>query len=256
MRHSEGDVAHPLEPAPGVGEYDLVDVAAAMQLLSEQVDGDDRELAPLDALVQVSLRRVPRARWVSVSMLRDGRFTTVASTAEQAVRADVLQYTLGFGPCVDAVLSESISVTGEVGEDPRWSEWGRRAQAEIGVRSVLAQRLRLHDQAGVVAGLNIYSDAPEAFDRKTIGVALILATHGAMVLSEKLASRQAGNLSKGLQSNREIGVAMGILMTQNQFTRTQAFDVLRVASQNTNRRLADIAVEVVDTGSLTIDHRP
>jgi AmiR/NasT family two-component response regulator len=43
-------------------------------------------------------------------------------------------------------------------------------------------------------------------------------------------------------------------MNQHQFTRQQAFDVLRVASQNTNRKLADIAVEVADTGALTIEH--
>jgi hypothetical protein len=42
-------------------------------------------------------------------------------------------------------------------------------------------------------------------------------------------------------------VAMGILMQRNQFTRQQAFDVLRVASQSSNRKLADIASEVADT---------
>jgi AmiR/NasT family two-component response regulator len=47
---------------------------------------------------------------------------------------------------------------------------------------------------------------------------------------------------------------MGVLMNQHQFTRQEAFDVLRVASQNSNRKLADIAVEVVDTGALTIEH--
>ena len=73
------------------------------------------------------------------------------------------------------------------------------------------------------------------------------------MLSEQLASRQAGNLSQALQSNREIGVAMGILMNQHRFTRQEAFDVLRVASQNSNRKLADIAVEVADTGTLSID---
>ena len=33
-------------------------------------------------------------------------------------------------------------------------------------------------------------------------------------------------------------------MEQDQFTRQQAFDVLRVASQDTNRKLSDIAIEV------------
>ena len=87
-----------------------------------------------------------------------------------------------------------------------------------------------------------------------MGIALILATHGGLVLSERLASQRVENLTKALQSNREIGVAMGVLMNQHQFTRQEAFDVLRVASQNSNRKLADIAVEVVDTGALTIEH--
>ena len=45
---------------------------------------------------------------------------------------------------------------------------------------------------------------------------------------------------------------MGILMQQQHFTRQQAFDVLRVASQNSNRKLAQVASEVADTGTLTI----
>ena len=57
---------------------------------------------------------------------------------------------------------------------------------------------------------------------------------------------------KALETNREIGVAMGILMQQHRFTRQEAFDVLRVASQNSNRKLADIAGEVADTGTLSI----
>ena len=41
-------------------------------------------------------------------------------------------------------------------------------------------------------------------------------------------------------------------MHRYQLTRTQAFDVLRAASQDSNRRLSDIASEVVDTGTLSI----
>ena len=205
------------------------------------------------ALVGVAAERVPGARWASVSVLRGGRFTTAASTAEQAVRADVLQYEIGSGPCVDAVLKESLYVTGEVSTDTRWAEWGRRANTEVGVNSVLSQLLRLQGHDEVVAGLNIYSDVPQAFDRAAVGVALVLATHGAMVLSQQLASRNAGHLEKALNSNRQIGMAIGILMSQHRFTRQEAFDVLRVASQNSNRKLADIAAEVADTGTLTID---
>jgi AmiR/NasT family two-component response regulator len=55
-----------------------------------------------------------------------------------------------------------------------------------------------------------------------------------------------------MESNREIGVAMGILMHRHRLDREQAFAVLRVASQDSNRKLADIALEVVETGSLSI----
>ena len=48
---------------------------------------------------------------------------------------------------------------------------------------------------------------------------------------------------------------MGILMQHHRFTREEAFDVLRVASQNSKRKLADIAAHVVETGALPIDHR-
>ena len=47
-------------------------------------------------------------------------------------------------------------------------------------------------------------------------------------------------------------MAMGVLMHQHRLSRAQAFDVLRAASQDSNRKLADIAVEVVDTGTLSI----
>ena len=198
--------------------------------------------------------RVPGATWVSVSVLRSEHFITAASTDEQALRADALQYELGDGPCLQAVLNNSLYVTGQVSSDPRWDHWGTRVKDEVGVNSVLSQRLHLMNQDGVVAGLNIYSDTLDAFDRAAVGLALILATHGGMVLSERLASHRAENLTKALQSNREIGVAMGVLMNLNQLTRQEAFDVLRVASQNSNRKLADIAVEVADTGALTIEH--
>ena len=238
----------------GPDQHQLIEVAEGMHSLSERLARSPGQ--PLDQLVQVAVERVPGARWASVSMVRAGRFTTAASTAEQAARADMLQYEIGSGPCVDAVLEDAVLVTGDVSAEGRWSQWGRRAHAEVGVTSVLSQRLRHPDRgAAVLAGLNLYSDAPDAFDDPAVGVGLILATHGASVLSKMLAINRAEHLSRALTSNREIGVAMGILMQQHHFTRQQAFDVLRETSQNSNRRLAQVAAEVVSTGLMTI-HRP
>ena len=59
----------------------------------------------------------------------------------------------------------------------------------------------------------------------------------------------AANLLKALESNRETGVAIGVLMARHGLTREQAFDVLRHASQNSNRKLAHVAGEVAETGA-------
>jgi|SRR6478752_5047564 AmiR/NasT family two-component response regulator len=46
-------------------------------------------------------------------------------------------------------------------------------------------------------------------------------------------------------SNRRIGMAMGIVMRQRQVDETLAFDALRRISQNTNRKLRDVAEDVI-----------
>jgi hypothetical protein len=237
-----------------VAQVDLHDLAVAMRSLSAATTGDGPQ-SPLERLVAVAVERVPGARWASVSLLRAGRFTTPAATGDVAERADALQYELGSGPCVDAALDDSVYVTGDVSAGDRWATWGKRVDTELGVRSVFAQRLHLMDDSNFIASLNIYSDHRAAFDDHAVGMGLVLATHAAMILSETIARDRADNLRHALESNREIGVAIGVLMHQHRITREQAFDLLRVASQDTNRKLADVAADVADTGVLTIRRR-
>jgi signal transduction histidine kinase/DNA-binding response OmpR family regulator len=59
-----------------------------------------------------------------------------------------------------------------------------------------------------------------------------------------------GQLRQALQTNRTIGTAVGIVMTQYELDPQRAFQVLVRTSQQSNRKLNDIAAEVVRTGSL------
>jgi hypothetical protein len=61
---------------------------------------------------------------------------------------------------------------------------------------------------------------------------------------------RARNLEIALESNREIGTAIGILMARELLTSTQAFDQLRQVSQNTHRKLRAVAGDVILTGKL------
>lgn len=64
------------------------------------------------------------------------------------------------------------------------------------------------------------------------------------------ARTRIANLERALQSNRRIGMALGVLMARHQLTEDQAFDLLRRVSSRRNVKLAALAEEVVYTGGL------
>jgi DNA-binding response OmpR family regulator len=70
--------------------------------------------------------------------------------------------------------------------------------------------------------------------------------HGAVDAAETT----VGQLRQALQSNRTIGTAVGIVMTRYELDPERAFKVLVRTSQQGNRKLHDIATEVVRTGAL------
>jgi ANTAR domain len=64
------------------------------------------------------------------------------------------------------------------------------------------------------------------------------------------AEDRAANLERALLTNRRIGMAIGILLERLRVTEEQAFDVLRRESMRQNVRLAQVAEQVVHTGTL------
>ena len=115
---------------------------------------------------------------------------------------------------------------------------------------MLASRLTLLGNESADAALNIYSRAPHAFDDIALEHALVFATQCSLVISAHLANDRADHLVRALGSNREIGVAMGIIMARHQVTQDQAFALLRLVSQESNRKVVDIAAQIATTGEL------
>ncbi len=64
------------------------------------------------------------------------------------------------------------------------------------------------------------------------------------------ASRESENLQAALESNRRIGMAIGILMVTRQLTDGAAFDCLRRVSNQRNVKLRLVAEEVIYRGTL------
>jgi ANTAR domain-containing protein/GAF domain-containing protein len=209
----------------------------------------------LQAITRNGVQVVQGAEHSAITRGRPGKFKTVAATSELPLHVDSLQYELGYGPCVDAIVEHTTYLTGDLASEERWPGFGPRAAEECGVMSMLSFRMFLEDD-DLIAGLNFYSSKPNAFDEHAQTVGLLLATHGALAVSALQRGETAAHLARALASNREIGVAMGVLMAQHKISRAQAFDLLRITSQHTHRKLSDVATDVADTGTLELPRLP
>lgn len=65
------------------------------------------------------------------------------------------------------------------------------------------------------------------------------------------ARAQVDELARALQSSRQIGMAMGILMERHRLAPDRAFQVLRQLSQRRNVKLREVADAIVEPG---LDH--
>jgi ANTAR domain-containing protein len=209
----------------------------------------DRDSA-LQALSEVAVARVPAAEYAGVTVVRNGRMSTVAATDELVQRTDAVQYALKSGPCVDAIIENTTFNAADLRTDDRWPEFGRRAADTTGILSMLSQRMFFETDDGLVAGLNMYSRQPDAFGETSELMGVLLATHGALALANATARQKNTNLEIALKSSREIGIAIGVLMALHKVTRDQAFQLLVIASQRSHRKVADLAHDVADTGLL------
>jgi AmiR/NasT family two-component response regulator len=78
----------------------------------------------------------------------------------------------------------------------------------------------------------------------------MLSVIASIALQHAEEQRRRENLEIALESSRVIGMAMGIVMSSRLVTADQAFEALRKASQDSNRKLRDVAVDVTETGLL------
>jgi hypothetical protein len=235
---------------------DSSDLAGALVALAEDFVGlgstalditDGRDL--LEAVARMGQARIDGAEWVSITTLTGRDFQTVASTDPRAVAADLIQYEVNSGPCVDAILDDTTFHVSDLVQDDRWPAFGPRVAREVGAHSMLSFRLALEDQR-TIAALNVYSSKVDAFDPSGVATGALVATYGALGLNSLAGRRRAEHLQRALESAREIGIAIGVLMSSGKLTRDQAFQQLRETSQNGNRKLRDVAVYVAETGRL------
>ncbi len=134
--------------------------------------------------------------------------------------------------------------------DPRWRPFARAALEQTPVRGVLSCLLSVADEQPI-ASLNLYATRNNAFAPDIIRAVGLLGAYGGLALAYRQHRDNARTLAEAIDSNRCIGAAIGILMGRHRLTQDQAFSLLRRTSQNSNRKLGDIADDVLYRGDIS-----
>jgi GAF domain-containing protein len=202
----------------------------------------------LDLVVQLAVTTIEGCDFAGIFLVREEVVTTPVCTHSVVVEIDALQHDTGEGPCLDAMTQGVAFYADDLGEDYRWPLFGPQAFAR-GMRSLLAVPLLIN---GAPGALNLYARYPQAFGVIDRGRGLLLAAMAGLAFSSAQThedeERRAANLHAALATREVIGQAQGILMERERLTSSQAFDVLRRASQHLNLKLRDVAQHLVDTG--------
>jgi GAF domain-containing protein len=216
-------------------------IADLAQLLLDD-DGSD---GPLEQLTELALELIPGSAAAGVVAAGD---TSWAFTASAAAVGDLnrLQLHGGEGPVADAIRYGEARRIDDTGSEQRWPAVCS-AIADAGFGSCLVLPLRTDRKPG--GALVIYGRAPDAFAGSGHDIALLFAAQGGVALRNAAAYRSCrqlvANLRAALESRAVIEQAKGILVAEYGCHPEVAFKELSRLSQNTNRKVRDIAADLV-----------
>jgi hypothetical protein len=176
-------------------------------------------------------------------LIRHGKAVTVAASDDIAALIDDFEREYGDGPCLDAIEDESTYFDSDLTDGSPWPDLAARVLADTPVRGMAGFRLTSADQK--TGALNLFSDTPGALTERSIDQAILLVAFVSVTLLAAQERQKAHTMRAGLESNREIGKAVGLLMAFHHIDDEAAFAILRKASQDMNLKLVEVAREIV-----------
>lgn len=215
----------------------------AMKLVHVFAAGPGEVEATLQQLVTIAVEALETD--MAGLTVRDerGRPTTVVHTDDVASQIDQVQYDWDRGPCLDASRTQTMFEVEEMTTDHRWPEFAARA-AERGIRSSLSMPVVAASYG--IGALNFYDHRPAHFDSKKQELAELFAGQCSITGLYWHHVNQAQGLAAAMASRSTIEQAKGVLMCATGCSSDDAFELLREQSQRENRKLRDVAQEIVD----------
>jgi GAF domain-containing protein len=218
-------------------------IAELSRLLVNEEALDDT----LQRVADLACRNIGGADVAGVTLLRDGKPTTAVYTDPTSPQVDSTQYETGIGPCLDAFRHQQVFRIESTTEDGQWPDFSK-ACVEHGILSTLS--LPLGVRGNGIGALNLYSKEPAAFSEDDEQLGMMFAAQASVALANAQlydsAYRMTQQLQEALTSRAVIDQAKGILMAKNGGSADEAFNVLRTRSQSENRKLRELAQEMVD----------
>jgi GAF domain-containing protein len=230
-----------------VPDIDYVDdlTAAMAELASLLVDEDDLP-GMLDRVARLAARSIPDCDSAGVTLATEGEPLTAAATDARTLAVDRAQYDVGDGPCLAAYRERKVQRVLVEDAAERYPEFTQAARS-IGVRSFLASPLLVRGDG--IGSLNLYSTKPHGFAALDEAVVVLFAAQAAVAVANSRLYQRARTLSSQLEaamaSRAVIEQAKGVIMGARAIDPDEAFNLLRRTSQTENRKLRDIAVDVV-----------
>jgi GAF domain-containing protein len=242
-RSSTGGQGQP--STANTGTADLNQLAEDFGGLARGLEAQDDPDLMLAEIVAAAVAMVPGVDEGSVSVVTGRRnIGSHAPTGDLPAQVDALQEETQQGPCLDSAYEQLTVRVDDMASETRWPEFARRA-SEAGAASMLS--LQLFVEGDNLGALNLYSRTPHAFDDESEQVGLLFASHAAVAFA---GVRKEAQLAKALGSRDLIGQAKGILMERYKISPERAFLRLTRVSQDSNRKLHDIATELVRHGTV------
>ncbi|MGN7199893.1 GAF and ANTAR domain-containing protein [Arthrobacter sp. SAFR-044] len=175
------------------------------------------------------------------------RPATAAGSSARAVELDLIEQALGDGPCIRALREMAPVLIDDVARDTRWTMYSQEL-ARRGVQSTLGVPLEIGADAS--AALNFFATKPGVFtpDVYDKAAGFAAAAHNTLHLSVRIhtAQNRANDLEAALESRTAINLACGVIMAQNRCSQEEAMEILTKVSSNRNRKLRDVAKELIE----------
>ena len=233
----------------GSSRHDVMDPRDAFEELGRIVLGETPLNQVLQRVAQLAQACTPGAEEVSVTLLEGSkpRAHSAAFTGKLAVALDERQYQAGFGPCMDAAQSgRTVRIDDTAGESvyPDFAATARRQ----GVRSIVSIGMPMPQR--ILGGINVYRFSDEPLDEAALEILQVFAAYAAVSLANASlfasTASLAGQMQQAMRSRAVIDQAQGVLIAQLRCTPEEAFQHLAKRSQDTNRKLRDLAADIVE----------